>query len=382
MKIISYNKCSELDAVEDAWNRLGEQGLYFVPSFSELKYQLETSLSQFQLLVAVDNSQIKAIACFTYENTVRHYGIATRKLLDLPIKTITLFGSCVLGEPAEDIIRMLFRQVIDGSNFDLIDVGEIFVDSPLYNAVTTLRGVIAWNGSRKKRHWWLIRLPNSFEEYIGSLRETARKRIIRDCRKFEREDDPDFRIIQHPEEIDGFLKDAEKISRTTYQWNFGYVYGVHNDEITRQKFMRLAEAGTLRCYIAYLRGTPCAFGWGKLNYGRFSFQRTGFDPKYSKLSPGTALIIRMIRDLIENTNCEVFDFMWGGDDGYKARFGNVDLSCATILAAKIHRPYSLLILLLDQTLNFAKTLVGLIIEHGPLRKRLRSVRRRQGIGTF
>ena len=222
-------------------------------------------------------------------------------------------------------------------------------------------------------------MPRSFDEYFASLRKSVRAHIVRYCRRFEREN-PDFRVMQRPEEVEVFLRDAEKISRLAYQWKFGG--GVHNDQNTRQELMRLAENGILRCYIVYLRGNPCAFGWGKLSYGKFSFQSTGYDPQYRKLSPGTALMIRMIRDLIENTNCKVFDFRWGGEDGYKSRFGSFSVGCAWVRVAKIYRPYSLFIILLDQTLNLAKNLVGLIIERGPLRKQLRSARRRHGIETF
>jgi hypothetical protein len=380
MEIVCYNKCSDLDAIEDAWNHLGEQGLYFVPSFSELRYQLKASGAQFRLLAATDNSQIKAIACFTYGKATKYYGIASWKLFDLPMQMVTLFGSCVLGEPSEGLVRRFFHHAIEGSNFDLIDVGEIFIDSPLYKAVTSLGGpVIAWRASRKNRLWWFIRMPGSFDEYIASVRERTRGHIVKDYHKFEREN-PDFRVMQRPEEVECFLRDAEKISRLTYQWKFGQ--GVHNDENTRQELIRLAENGILRCYVVYLRSNPCAFGWGKLSYGKFLFRKTGYNPEYRKLSPGTALMMRMIRDLIENTNCKVFDFAGGGEDGYKSRLGNVSVSCASIRVAKIYRPYSLLIILLDQTLKLAKNLVGLMIERGPLRKQLRSARRRHGIETF
>jgi hypothetical protein len=380
MEIVCYNKYSDLDAIEDAWTQLGERSLYPIPSFVELRHHLKDSGAQFRLLVATENSQIKAIACFTYRKATRYYGIASWKLFDLPMQMVTLFGSCVIGEPSESLVRRFFHHAIEGSNFDLINVGEIFIDSPLYKAVTSLSGlVVAWRRSRKTRLWWLIRMPSSFDEYIASLRKTARAHIVKDCHKFERED-PDFRVMQRPEEVEFFLRDAEKISQLTYQWQFGQC--VRNDNNTRQQLMRLAENGMLRCYIVYLRGNPCAFGWGKLSYGKFSFQQTGYDPQYRKLSPGTGLIIRMIRDLIENTNCKVFDFSWGSEDGYKSRFGNVSVSCASVQVAKIYRPYSLLIILLDQTLKLATNLVGLIIECGPLRKQLRSARRRHGIETF
>ena len=222
MEIVSYNSCSDLDALEEAWEHLAEQGLYFIPSFSELKHRLVAGGAQFRLLVAVDNSTITAIACFIYGNSRKNYEIALRRLFGLPVKVVTLFGSCVLGEPSEDIVKRFFGYIIEERGFDLIDVGEIFVDLPLYRAIVDLGGgTIAWKTSRGERRWWLIRLPRSFDEYIASLRAGPRVHLTRDCRRFEREA-PDLRVIQHPHEIAIFLRDAEEISRLTYQrslWN-------------------------------------------------------------------------------------------------------------------------------------------------------------------
>src|SRR5690348_2857409 len=303
MKIISYSDCSELCALEDAWNRLARQGLFFIPSFSELRIQLAASKSKFKLLAAVDNSQIVAIACFIYGNAIKSYQIGGKKLFNLPIRVVNLFGSCVVGEPDEHIIQNFFHVILEERGFDLINLGQIFVESPLYRAASRLRGTVAWRGARKEKLWWLITLPNSFDDYIASLRETTRHHITRDCRRFERACSQ-FRLITAPQEVDTFLQEAEKISRRTYQWHF--LCGIRNDEATRQHLIRLAESGRLRCYLSYLGDRPCAFGWGELVHKRFSFQQTGYDPKHRKLSPGTALMMRMIRDLIETTDCEVF----------------------------------------------------------------------------
>jgi hypothetical protein len=379
MEIVSYSTCSELAALEDRWNHLGKQGLYFVPSFPELRNRLEANECKFRLLVALEDSQITAIACFIYGHANKTYEFASRTLFRLPVKMVDLFGSCVLGEPSETVIREFFHLIIEEGGFDVINVGHIFVDSPLYKAVISLHGLIVWRVTRKMQLWWLIRLPNSFDEYISSLRKTARIHITRDCRRFERES-PEFRIIRFPQEVDIFLQDAEKISHLTYQWNLNY--GLRNDENTRQKFIRLAKNGNLRCYVIYLHGKPCAFGWGELSHGKFHFRQTGYDPQCRKLSPGSALIMRMIRDLIENTDCKIFDFQWGGDDGYKSRLGTFSTSCALIQAAPIRRPYSRLIAALDQGLNLLKNLAGSVVERGPIKGRLRSALRRYGVGTF
>ena len=181
-------------------------------------------------------------------------------------------------------------------------------------------------------------------------------------------------------QVEQFLEDAEKISRSTYQWQLGY--GLHNTMHMREMLTRLAKAGALRSYIVYLHNTPVAFGWGKLSHRTFVFEQTGYDPQYHKLSPGTTLILGMFRDLIENTNCEFFDFKWGGDDGYKSRMGNIRMSCIPVELAPVYRPYSILVAGLDQMLSVPKKLVASVVERPAIKQRLRATLRRYGVGTF
>jgi hypothetical protein len=131
MDIVSYNDCSELDGLEGAWKQLSEQELKYVPSFSELRHHLQAGHVKFRVLVATDNSQITAIACFIYYDTTKSYEIASRRLLSLPVKALSLFGSCVLGRPSENVIRQFFQLIIAELRFDIINLGMIFVDTPL-----------------------------------------------------------------------------------------------------------------------------------------------------------------------------------------------------------------------------------------------------------
>src|ERR1700747_2290857 len=137
MEILSINQSSELDALEPAWNHLAKRGFYFVPRFAELRAAVTGTESKFRLLVAIDNSQIIACACFLYIDTTKTFEVAWRTLLRLPVRSVVLFGGCVVGEPSEHVIRSLFSVVIKEGGFDLLSVGNIFVGSPLYQAVTT-----------------------------------------------------------------------------------------------------------------------------------------------------------------------------------------------------------------------------------------------------
>jgi CelD/BcsL family acetyltransferase involved in cellulose biosynthesis len=289
----------------------------------------------------------------------------------------------VLGRPSESIIRRFFGLIIEESNIDLIHVGEVFIDSPLHRAITGLHnGILAWR-ERKEQFCWLIRLPASFDEYLASLRSTTRAAVKSERRRLEKVV-PEFRVVQFPEDVELFLQEAEKISRLTYQWNL--VYKFCNDDATRQKFVRLAKNGNLRCYLLYLGGNPVAFSYGELSLGKFVWYVTGYDPQYGKLSPGTALLMWMIRDLIENTDCEVFDFLLGRAEGYKSRFATTSYRCAAMEVAQIYRPYSLLLIALDQIFNLFKNLVESLLHplfgRRVLGKRLRSAMHRYGIGTY
>jgi hypothetical protein len=183
-------------------------------------------------------------------------------------------------------------------------------------------------------------------------------------------------VIHRPEQIEKFLQDGETISRTTYQWNVGQ--RLCNDSATRQRFLRLAKEGRLRAYIVYIGKKPCAFAWGELNHLIYASQSTGFDPKYHKASPGTAIMLWVIRDLIENTDCEVFDFGVGGDDwGFKSRFGNTSLNVAWIELAN-YRPYSFILFALDKIINAGKNFASSMMPRGNLRQRLKRMIRQYG----
>src|ERR1017187_7579608 len=107
MDYLDYRNLPELDTLKDTWECLSEREPTFVPSFSELRAQLETSGAKFRILVAADNSQVVAIACFVYGNGIKRYSIGERKLFDLPVKEIALFGSCVLGKADESVFEHL-----------------------------------------------------------------------------------------------------------------------------------------------------------------------------------------------------------------------------------------------------------------------------------
>jgi CelD/BcsL family acetyltransferase involved in cellulose biosynthesis len=384
VEIVSYIDLAGLEPLDAVWDRLCEMELQYVPSFAEMRWTLQSSGAKFRVLTAAHGGEIVAMACFIFRNATKPYHLAARRLFELPIREVCLFGSCVPGQPSEEVIRSFFQIIFDEADFDLVSLGEILTETSLYKAIKSLpKGAIAWPSSRKGLFRWMILLPESFDKYIASLGPITRRGVNRDCRRFANAN-PDYRIYERADEIETFLRDAEHISRLTYQSKLGY--GVLNNEATRERLSKLAKSGELRCYVTYLNGQPCAFGWGALTHRTFAFLQTGYLPQYGRLSPGTSTIMYMFRDLIENTNCRVFDFLTGSETGYKSRLCPLRLDCAQMYVAKSMRPYVLFIVALDRTIILAKhtimALGGLVVGSGAFNRRVKRLLRPLGIVTY
>jgi hypothetical protein len=369
--------------VKKAWSRLSEQEPQYVPDFADFEYDVAEPGARFCIFAVKENAQITALACFTYDDTVKRYSIATRTLFELPVRKVYLFGSCIPGNPNEELIRHILRLMVAEGGFDEIDVGQILINSALYRAVTSLpRRLMVWQSFRKNELRWLIRLPDTFEQYLASLGAESRRHANRYCRKLEQAG-AEYRLITQADDVEEFLRTAETISRTTYQWKLGR--GVKNDERARQWLRRIAQRGSLRCCLLYIDGKPCAFGWGELTDRKFYYQSIGYDPRFAKLSPGIGLFVRLLRDLIENSDCQVFDFGSGGEEGYKSRIAPVRYDCACLEIAPITRPYSLMLAAIDRVLVLIKNGVmdtaELIAGRGAMR-RLKGALRPFGLANY
>ena len=377
-ELLVLNPCDDLTKIADVWNRLRATHSHFVPYFDDLTFFVSTSQRDFRILVIRNNDQIISLACFIYQRTMKPFKIGERMLFRLPIKEVSLFGSAILGY-VDDAILDSFLDVVKATfNFDLIYFGYLPINSALYKAILSgTHGLFITTPSPKQSIRWLINMPHSFNEYLTCLSSTTRQSIRRKMRKAEHQLQWTFSVISKLEQVEFFLRDAETISRLTYQWNVGD--RLYNDEATRLLYAHRARRGRLRCYIAHSAGIPCAFLRGELVDDLYYYETPGFDPQFSKFSPGLVLLMWAIRDLIEQTNCSLFDFGSGGDAlGYKSTFGNLSFACSDVEIGRWGKPYSVAIMALQGGLNLAKILANQTLGQGTIRRRAKKAIRKYG----
>ena len=378
IEMLVVRHVDDLYQVEDAWNCLRKRESFFVPNFLDLAFFLSEGPRDFRAIAIKDGNRIACLACFVYERAQKRFSIGERKIFDFPIRRVSLFGSAVLGDLDFSAFAQLLKVVATEFSFDLVAFGEIPIEFPLFDAINRASdGFIVTSPSRKVSLRWLINLPATFDQYLASLSPKLRKSLRHQVRKLENELKCELLVVHRADQIDSFIRDGEAISRLTYQWNVGQ--RLNSDDATRRLYNHRAINGQLRCYMVYTSGKPVAFARGELVDGTYNYETPGFDPQYSQFSVGLVLLMWVIRDLIENTNCKVFDFGEGGDEGdYKSRFGNVAVRCVSLELGRWTQPKSLVVIILQEGLNAAKNFLSWIIGKNRFRARLKKAIRKYG----
>ncbi len=356
----------QLDKCQGAWNILSRQDSVCHITFKKYCEMISGGdVSGLRLVVLREQGDIVALAPFVLRKTRKSYTLGERRLFNLPVTILQPAGAGFLGELNQTHIYHIFKSLEKFNDVDLIALGEVKLNGPFLPALEGGLNNTAWKcvraGHKTSLHW-LIDFPATFDDYMGGFSGKTRSTLRRKVRKFDNQLEGTFQVVSRADEVDEFLAVGEKISRSSYQWNVGQ--RLNDDEPTRQAFTELARNGSLRCYLLFAKGEPCAFMRGTINNGVYHYDTPGFDPQYEKFSPGTVLLLKAVEDLIGHTDCKVFDFGTGGDTtGYKKTFGNKFYETITLEIGRTWRPYTILLFGIQANLSRLKRLANLVLSN-------------------
>jgi CelD/BcsL family acetyltransferase involved in cellulose biosynthesis len=172
-----------------------------------------------------------------------------------------------------------------------------------------------------------------WDEYLAGRSRQLRSQVRRKLRSLRKEHDVRFRRTRTAEEVAGDLGTLFRLHDA--RWAERRDSSAFSDPEVRAFHLEFAtaalELGWLRLTVMEVDGAPIAALYGWLIGGRWAYYQAGFDPAWSRHSPGFLLLAETIREAIEDGASE-YDMLLG-DEQFKRRFATSSREVCTVLLA-------------------------------------------------
>lgn len=249
-------------------------------------------------------------------------------------------GDVVLGKAVLSLLRRNARL-----DEPALDVGEVPEPPPRLDgadgyvvwsqpiaarlpALKTRRGAVIYAPRQYNR--FSIALSGDFERYMAGFSGKTRSTLRRKLRKCADASGGmvDFRVYRTAEEIAAFFPLARRVSAKSYQERLLRI-GLPADPRFIAAAQKAAADDALRGYLLFIAGEPISYLYCPVEQGIVMYDRLGYDPEWSALSPGTVLQLLALQDLFAEGRFSGFDFT-EGEGQHKELFSTQSCLCADI----------------------------------------------------
>ncbi len=335
-EIVIAKNFEEVEDVRDIWIQM-QRG----ESMPSLNTDIDRYLSvveslketvQPYVIVFYYDSDPKAIVVGRIEKRRITCRVGYATILKPSLRCLTVIYGGILGQPSDQTSAKLLRELINTlkqGDVDAVFFNQLRLDSPLYHLTRKMPNFLCRCYSPMVEPHWQTRLPDSIEVFYKEKSGSRKRYLRRYTSALEKASSGPVEMVCYRSEdkLDHVISIASEISAKTYKHALNV--GFRDDYLTRSLLTKAAKQGRLRAYVLYAGGKPCAFEFG-IEYGNVFFpEHIGYDPLLRSCSPGTVLFIKVVEDLIENSNVRVFDYGFGAA-AYKERFGTNSWSEASV----------------------------------------------------
>lgn len=222
-----------------------------------------------------------------------------------------------------------------------------------------------------------INLEEKFETYMSKFSGKTRSSLRRKVRKFEKASGGKIEWVMYKnvEEMEEFHALARKISRLTYQEKI-FDAGIPETQEFVERMKALARKDNVRCFILFFSGKPISYLYLPVLKGRVIYEFLGFNPAFSKHSPGSVLQLLALELLFSEKRYRIFDFT-EGDGAHKKLFSTSECYCGNVYYLK-GTMKNRFIIRMHLSLRIISNLMDSIVVKSGLKVRLRKILRGQG----
>jgi CelD/BcsL family acetyltransferase involved in cellulose biosynthesis len=220
-----------------------------------------------------------------------------------------------------------------------------------------------------------IEFSGDFDRYMAGFSGKTRSGLRRKLRKFGEASggEIDFRDYRTPDQIAEFFPLARRVSAKSYQERLLGI-GLPAGRAFFTAALEAAARNEVRAYLLFLAGEPISYLYCPIEEGIVQYDRLGYDPEFSSLSPGTVLQLLALEALFSEGRFTGFDFT-EGEGQHKEIFSTQSCLCADIYVLTWRvRPVSLA--MLHHAADRLSGAAGILLDRLNLRPRLRRLIRR------
>lgn len=238
-------------------------------------------------------------------------------------RQVTFLGNGVsdqLGFIADSeltLSRLLAGVSAERERWDVCDFQDLAENAPLFRTAIPH----GFRAERKEMYTCSsIPLPGSVEEYMHSLPHGLRRNLRRYREHLGHEGAVEY-TTSAPDKIDEYLDALFALhgSRWAERNEPGMLDGDSTQRFHRTAARNLQAAGLARLHAVRLDGRIIAIAYVFRDKGKTYGYQSGFDPEFSRFSPGALVLEYAIHQAIA-ANSREFDFL-RGDEAYKADWG-------------------------------------------------------------
>jgi CelD/BcsL family acetyltransferase involved in cellulose biosynthesis len=323
MQIATYTDRSSFDHLSDDWadllSRAAVNSVFSTPQYLRTWWQY---LGDGELRVVTfrnDHGTLVGLAPLYLKNC----GKAGRCLVFIGCVDVSDYLDFIVDRDHLELVYSALADFLDDTKdieWQQAYLCSIPERSPSREYLLNLGTKRSWNITlRQEEACPVVRLPDSWEGYLASLKKKQRHEIRRKLRKAQNEADVRWYVLDQREGLDSALETFIDLHQKSSTDKEGFW-----DESLKNFFKAVArttaESGWLRLYLLEINAHPAASLLCFHYQDEILVYNSGYDPEqYGHLSPGNLVIAYSIQDAI-GLGSRRYDFLRGAEE-YKFRLG-------------------------------------------------------------
>ena len=317
----------EIEAVRPIWEQMQHDEPHPVPNADIDRYLSVIKASgddvQPYIMVMKCDGFPAAITIGRIEKRRLDLKLGYKTFFSPVLKCLSIVYGGIIGRPPAELCEVLIGEIMNmlrSGQVDLVFFNHLGINSPVYNFCKTVPGFFSRSHLTSAEPHWQTDIPDSVEEFYSHIPSSRKRRWRRDIRQLEKISSSEIKVVCYRElsDVNYLIEVACRIVESTYK--SGLAVGFTDSDVNRTLLEKNARDGRLRAYILYVGDEPCAFQFDVL-YGKTQFTEFGsFDPRWSRGSPGTVLLIKVLEQLCQDSEVCMMDYGFG-HALYKSKFG-------------------------------------------------------------